>query len=92
VFVIHGNGFAVFKRVTVRIVGVGVLREGPLADLQGTFNYAIDQGHEFFTGSIPAGTYKVVVTGPGGRSASTSFRVSDADSSVGSSPGPPGGP
>jgi serine/threonine protein kinase len=89
VFVLHGNGFARFERVTVRIVGVGTSRDHPLADLQGTFNYAIDQGHEFFPGSIPAGTYQVVVTGPGGRSATTSFRVSDADSSP---PPPPGAP
>jgi serine/threonine protein kinase len=90
VFVLHGNGFLAFKRVTVKIVGVGVSRDRPLADLQGTFNYAIDQGHEFFPGSIPAGSYKVVVTGSGGRSATTSFRVSDADS--GQPPPPPGTP
>ena len=92
VFVIHGNGFAPFKRVAVKIIGVRVSRDHPLADLQGTFNYAIDQGHEFFAGSIPPGTYRVVVTGPGGRSATTSFRVSNADSTVGSSQPPPGGP
>jgi serine/threonine protein kinase len=91
VFVLHGNGFVAFDRVTVKIVGVGVSRDRPLADLQGTFNYAIDQGHQFFRGSIPAGDYKVVVTGPGGRSARTSFRVSDADSSS-LPPPPPGGP
>jgi len=95
VFVIHGNGFDAFKRVTVKIVGVGVARDHPLADLQGTFNYAIDQGHEFFPGSIPPGSYRVVVTGPGGRSATISFRVSNADSTVGSagsSQPPPGAP
>jgi len=52
-----------------------------VADLQGTFNYAIDQGHRFFRGPIPPGTYSVVVTGSGGRSARASFLVNQ--------PGPP---
>jgi hypothetical protein len=51
-------------------------------DRKGTFNYAIDQGHMFFAGPIPAGQYHVLVTGAQGRRATASF-------SVGPPPPPP---
>jgi serine/threonine protein kinase len=84
VYVIHGSGFVPGAPVTVRLAGVGVSPERPVADQHGTFNYAIDQGHNFFRGPIPPGTYRAVVTAPGGRSASASFRVDP----VGSAPQP----
>jgi hypothetical protein len=80
VFVIHGSGFPPFTPVTIQVMGVAS-SDHPVADLQGTFNYAIDQGHRFFPGPIPPGNYSVVVTGSGGRSARTSFLVNP--------PGPP---
>jgi hypothetical protein len=83
VFVVHGNGFLPFTPITVNLVGVGSSRDRPLTDLQGSFNYAIDQGHYFFRGSIPPGTYSVLVTGSGGRSATISFTVHPP------APGPP---
>jgi hypothetical protein len=86
VFVIHGSGFVPGTPVTVRLAGVGVSPDRPVADRQGTFNYAIDQGHYFFRGAIPPGTYSAVVTAPGGRSASASFRVNPPGSA------PPPGP
>ena len=43
-----------FAPVTVKLVGVGVSPDHPVADMQGTFNYAIDQGHYFFNGRDPA--------------------------------------
>jgi hypothetical protein len=75
VFVIHGNGFMPFTPVTITLVHVGHSRDRPMTDLQGSFNYAIDQGHYFFRGQIPAGTYRVLATGSGGRSATISFTV-----------------
>ncbi len=75
IFVIHGNGFMPFTSVTVSLVGVRASRDHPLTDLEGTFNYAIDQGHYFFQDSIPPGTYTVLVTGSGGRKATISFTV-----------------
>jgi hypothetical protein len=45
------------------------------ADAGGIFNYAIDQGHRFFRGLIPEGTYSVVATAAGQGSATASFRV-----------------
>jgi hypothetical protein len=79
VFLIHGTGWAPLTRVTVTLAGRGgsPVRSPirPVADLQGTFNYAINQGHEFFARGIPPGVYDVVVTGPGGRRARAQFQV-----------------
>jgi hypothetical protein len=90
VYVIHGSGFVPGTPVTVRLAGVGVSPDHPVADRLGSFNYAIDQGHYFFSGPIPPGTYSAVVTAPGGRSARASFRVDPAGS--GPPPGPPPAP
>ncbi len=80
-FVIHGSGFLPLTSVTIQLAGVGASPDHPVADQLGTFNYAIDQGHRFFRGVFPPGTYSVVVTGSGGRSARASFLVNQ--------PGPP---
>jgi hypothetical protein len=79
VFLIHGTGWAPRTRVKVTLAVRGrspvqsTVR--PVVDLQGTFNYAINQGHEFFARGIPPGVYDVVVTGPGGRRARAQFQV-----------------
>jgi hypothetical protein len=91
VFVIHGNGFAPFTPVTISLVGVGRSRDRPMTDLQGSFNYAIDQGHYFFRGLIPPGTYSVLVTGSGGGSATISFTVHPPAPSPPPSESPPPG-
>ncbi len=44
------------------------------------FNYAFDQGHHFFSGQIPIGTYRAVAAAPGQGSATASFRVYPAGS------------
>src|ERR1700722_4126199 len=75
VFVIHGAGFVPKEAVTVTLNGVAS-PDHPTADKEGTFNYAIDQGHLFFHhGPIPAGTYDVVVTAANGLTVSTSLVV-----------------
>jgi len=93
-YVIHGSGFQKFTTVTVRLVGVGVAPyqpvtspDSPTTDLQGTFNYIVDQGHRFFEGPIPPGIYKVEATESGGHSASVAFQVNQA-----ADDGPPGQP
>jgi hypothetical protein len=90
VYVIHGSGFVPGTPVTVRLAGVGVSPDHPVADRLGTFNYAIDQGHMFFRGAIPPGMYSAVVTAPGGRRASASFRVNPGGTAP--PPGPPVAP
>ncbi len=86
VFVVHGSGFVPLTQVRVALVGVGVSRYRPFVDREGTFNYAIDQGHAFFPGQIPADQYTVLVTGAQGRQATASFSVAPP----GTGPPPPG--
>jgi serine/threonine protein kinase len=78
VYVVHGSGFVPLTQVQVHLIGHGVASFRPTADQKGTFNYAIDQGHVFFAGAIPAGTYHVLVTGARGLRATTSFQVHPA--------------
>jgi hypothetical protein len=75
VFLIHGTGWVPQSRVTVTLAGYGQSPVKPVVDMQGTFNYAVNQGHEWFPRQIPPGVYQIVVTGPGGRRARASFRV-----------------
>jgi hypothetical protein len=75
VFLIHGTGWVPRSHVTVKLAGRGASPVRPAVDDRGTFNYALNQGHEFFPGPIPPGVYHVVVTGPGGRRARASFQV-----------------
>jgi hypothetical protein len=78
VYIIHGNGYVPFSPITVKLVGPGVSRvspDRPVADKQGTFNYAIDQGHHFFPGQIPPGAYSVMVTAPDRSIATITFLV-----------------
>ena len=82
-FVVIGAGFTPGARITIRLVGVGVSPEHPLADNMGTFNYVINQGHEFFPGPLPPGPYRVVVTATGGVRRTATFTVNR-------SPLPPG--
>jgi protein kinase-like protein len=75
VFLIHGTGWVPRSHVTVTLAGHGQSPIRPVVDLQGTFNYAVNQGHEWFPRQIPPGVYQIVVTGPGGRQARASFQV-----------------
>jgi len=75
IFLIHGTGWVPLSRVTVTLAGHGVSPIRPVVDMKGTFNYAVNQGHEFFPRRLPPGVYHVVVTGPGGRRAAARFQV-----------------
>jgi protein kinase-like protein len=74
-FVVIGAGWAPGRRLTVTLRGMGASSEHPVADGAGTFEYVINQNHEFFPGELPTGTYHVVVTGPGHARAVTAFTV-----------------
>ena len=91
VFVLHGVGWVPGQRVTVALAGMGTSPERPTVDSAGTFSYAINQGHEFFRGPLPPGTYHVVVTAPGGARAVASFVVQRPPPGPTSTTGPPGG-
>jgi Protein kinase domain len=87
VYIVHGSGYPPGRPVTISLAGVGPSPNRPVTDRQGTFSYAIDQGHYFFRGPIPVGKYTAVVTAPGARSASVRFQVG-----TGPPPGQPPGP
>ena len=90
VYIIHGSGYFPFTPVAVGLVGLGVAPARPVTDLNGSFNYAIDQGHHFFTGLMPPGSYRVRVTAAGEPDASATFLVNDG--ALHPPPGGPGGP
>jgi hypothetical protein len=75
VYIVHGTDFGPYAVVTLTLSGVHALPVQVKADDRGWFNYAVDQGHHFFPGLIPTGTYKAVVTAPGDGSTTVSFRV-----------------
>jgi hypothetical protein len=75
VFVLHGSGWKAGRRVTVRLIGRGASPYPPTADSTGTFNYAINQAHEFFRGQIPPGHYLVVVSQAGMGQLQVPFQV-----------------
>jgi serine/threonine protein kinase len=75
VFVIRGQWWPAGKPVTVTLVSVGASAVHPVADHDGSFNYAINQDHEFFAHSLPPGTYTVRVSDAAGASAQATFEV-----------------
>ncbi|MGB6454294.1 MAG: hypothetical protein WBH47_07355, partial [Streptosporangiaceae bacterium] len=76
VFIIRGQWWPAGKPLTITLVGIGISADQPIVDQDGSFNYALDQDHDFFAGPIPPGTYTVRVTDPAGASAQARFRVS----------------
>src|SRR5215469_3890507 len=75
VFVIRGQWWPVGEPVTVTLVGIGASPVHPIADRDGSFNYAINQEDEFFHGMLPAGTYTVRVYDAAGATAQARFEV-----------------
>jgi serine/threonine protein kinase len=99
-FVVHGTGWVPGSWVTVSLqTPTGLRATGPpgragsFADHLGTFNYTVNQDRAYFPGLLKPGEYRVVVRGPGGRHAVTTFRVivPPAAPPPGGSP-PPGAP
>jgi serine/threonine protein kinase len=74
-FIIRGQWWPTGKRVTITLVGIKASPIRPVVDHDGTFNYAINQDHEFFGGLLPTGTYTVRVTDSAGQSAQARFTV-----------------
>jgi hypothetical protein len=74
-FVVIGRGWPPGQPVTIALTGVRASPGHPRADSAGTFNYAINQDHEFFGRGLTPRKYQVVVTAPGGAKAVTGFTV-----------------
>ncbi len=75
VFVVIGRGWKPGSIVTVALAGVRASPEHPVVDSAGTFNYAINQNHEFFRGGLPPRSYRVLAMASGGAMATASFTV-----------------
>ena len=92
-FQIHGSGFVPSTHVSIALVGFGTAKFEPLVDPKGTFNFTIDQDHDFFRKGIPIGMYHVLAKDSNGvQSARAEFRVLPPPG-VNPPPGrPPSGP
>jgi serine/threonine protein kinase len=60
-FVAHGTGLIPGRKVTLQ-VDQRTSPAQPVVDFGGSFNYAINQTHEFFPGKIPVGKHRLTVT------------------------------
>ena len=74
-FLLHGANWPPGTVVTIALAGVGDSPIHPIVDGAGTFNYAINQDHEFVRGQLPLGLYQVVVTGSSGQRATVKFDI-----------------
>jgi len=75
VYILQGSGFDPGHLITVSLAGFGASPDQPVADRAGRFAYALDQGHHFFHGAIPPGSYRATASMRGLPSVSTAFRV-----------------
>ena len=73
-FVLYGRGWPPGTPVTIPWLGVGVAADKPVTDRAGSFNHVVNQGREFFPGTLPVGTHVLEVTGAG-HQFRTEFRV-----------------
>jgi hypothetical protein len=75
VFVLHGRGWEPGSQVAVRLAGGRPSYARTVVDMAGTFNYAVNQHHEFFPGPLPAGEYTAQATAPDGARGEAHFSV-----------------
>jgi hypothetical protein len=75
IFIVRGQAWPAGSVLTISLVGVGTSPYHPVVDQDGTFNYALNQDHDFFSGSIPPGTYTVRASDADGVSATAKFEV-----------------
>ncbi|MGH3404860.1 MAG: hypothetical protein ACRDRJ_20490, partial [Streptosporangiaceae bacterium] len=90
-YVVHGFGWPPGGSVTVTVAGDGSARENIVVDRAGTFNCVIGHDPVFFTGPIPLGWHRIVVTIPGVGTARTRFHVTPGPPGSGLPAGPPPG-
>jgi hypothetical protein len=74
-FMVHGDNWPPNQPVTIVLVGIKTSPIRPLTDSRGTFNYVINQDHEFFRGGLRPGIYTVRVTDQAGASEEARFSV-----------------
>ncbi len=70
----YGRGWPSSSLVTLYLNG-RVSRVRLRVDFAGTFNYAINQVHEFYSGPLPVGSYTMTATDTAGHVAQAMFTV-----------------
>jgi DNA-binding SARP family transcriptional activator len=60
-FVVHCSGLKPGRKAFVLLDSGRASPHTPVVDARGTFNYVINQGHEFYSGKIPPGSHRVTV-------------------------------
>jgi serine/threonine protein kinase len=76
-FVVHGSGLKPGRKVSIRVDSGRVSPQVPVVDFGGTFNYVINQGHEFYAGKIPPGSHRVTVTVSGVPQMGAAFTINN---------------
>jgi len=65
VFVVHGRGWPPGARITIQLDRRPPSPNTPTVDARGTWNYAINQSHEFIAGKLPPGVHEITVSSNG---------------------------
>ena len=76
-FVVHGSGLKAGRKVSIRLDSGRVSPQMPVVDFGGTFNYVINQSHEFYAGKIPPGSHRVTVSVAGVPAMGAAFTINN---------------
>ena len=76
-FVVHGSGLKPGRKVSIQMDSGRVSPQMPVVDFGGTFNYVINQGHEFYPGKLPVGSHRVTVSVSGIPKMGAAFTVNN---------------
>lgn len=74
-FVVYGRGWAPDSTVTVRVLGGRTSPDAVTVDRAGSFNYNVNQSHEFFSAGLPPGQLTLVVSDGAGHEDRTTVIV-----------------
>jgi Protein kinase domain len=61
-FTVHGAGWHPGTPLTIKLDG-RTSPYRPVPDITGSFNYTVNQAHEFFPAGLPTGSHEITVTG-----------------------------
>jgi serine/threonine protein kinase len=76
-FVVHGSGLKPGRKVSIQMDSGQMSPQMPVVDFGGTFNYVINQSHEFYVGKLPVGSHRVTVSVSGVPKMTAAFTVNN---------------
>jgi serine/threonine protein kinase len=74
-FVVYGRGWTPDSKVTIRVLGGKTSPNPQSVDRAGSFNYNVNQSHEFFPGGLPSGRLTLIVSDDAGHEDRTTVDV-----------------